>query len=231
MRAILRAAAFAALLFILVGGSANAGGNNECAESAVACMAHRYEAADQELNEVYAKCAVTLDAEGKKLLKTAERAWIAFRDANAAVRTADWQGGFGSNPVKFAALADMTRERIGFLRRMSGHGAALPWEEKACDKPGQSNVDNGNCVEAAFQKADRELNQAYQTTLAKIPAEGKDCLKKAQRAWLEFRDADANFCADFRRGGTGYGAALAAAKAGMTRARTNELREVGKESE
>ncbi len=41
---------------------------------------------------------------------------------------------------------------------------------------------------AEFERADAELNTTYQSVLAKLPdAEGKEKLKKRQRAWLTFR--------------------------------------------
>ena len=55
---------------------------------------------------------------------------------------------------------------------------------------------------AEFKKADTALNKLYPQVLAKLDAEGKDKLKAAQRAWVAFRDAQAEFEADTARGGT-----------------------------
>ena len=47
-----------------------------------------------------------------------------------------------------------------------------------------------------FVQAAAELNRTYEALLTKLPdAEGKEKLKKAQRAWLAFRDAEAAFVA------------------------------------
>jgi uncharacterized protein YecT (DUF1311 family) len=228
--ATLACAAFAVTLFVLPGAFARAADNNDCNGSAVECTNRSYEAADKELNAVYQKLAEKLDAQAKDLLKLSERAWLAFRDANGALRSGAWNGGFAANPVLFAALGGMTRDRVKLLKQMSGRMEDFPWQEKACEKSTQFPPEYGLCVEKALDQADRELNRAYQAAMAKLPAEGTETLKKAQRAWLEFRDADAGFYADHWRGGTGYGAALTAAKAGLTRARTAELREVAKEN-
>jgi uncharacterized protein YecT (DUF1311 family) len=55
---------------------------------------------------------------------------------------------------------------------------------------------------AEFERADAELNKAYEALLAKLPdSESKEKLKQSQRAWLAFRDAEAAFAADqVRRG-------------------------------
>jgi uncharacterized protein YecT (DUF1311 family) len=54
-----------------------------------------------------------------------------------------------------------------------------------------------------FDKADTELNKTYEALLRKLSdAEGKEKLKQSQRAWLDFRDAEAAFVADQARGGS-----------------------------
>lgn len=55
---------------------------------------------------------------------------------------------------------------------------------------------------ADFKKADTELNKVYPQVLAKLDAEGKEKLKAAQRAWVAFRDAQADLEADSARGGS-----------------------------
>src|SRR5215470_10247784 len=53
---------------------------------------------------------------------------------------------------------------------------------------------------ADFVKADTELNKTYEALLKKLPdAESKEKVKQSQRAWLAFRDAEAEFEG---RGGT-----------------------------
>lgn len=51
-----------------------------------------------------------------------------------------------------------------------------------------------NCLQAEIATLDRELNRAYQQALSKLPEEphydyrkGKLQLRKAQRAWLQFK--------------------------------------------
>ena len=53
---------------------------NEMTQSA----AKEFERADAELNAVYKKALAGLDETGKEKLTKAQRAWVAFRDAQAA---------------------------------------------------------------------------------------------------------------------------------------------------
>ena len=58
--------------------------------------------ADRELNKVYKQVLDTLDDEGAKLLKASQRAWIAFRDAEAASAADEARGG-SMAPLLFSA--------------------------------------------------------------------------------------------------------------------------------
>jgi len=67
----------------------------------------------------------------------------------------------------------------------------------------QSQVEMNRQAAKDFHKADAELNSTYAALMAKLPdAESKRKLKKSQRAWIAFRDAEAVFAADQLRGGS-----------------------------
>ncbi len=54
-----------------------------------------------------------------------------------------------------------------------------------------------------FQKADARLNVTYKKLLASLDADGKKKLIAAERAWVAYRDAQADFEADLEaRGGS-----------------------------
>ncbi len=54
-----------------------------------------------------------------------------------------------------------------------------------------------------FQKADVKLNAVYKKVMAwQIDAAGREKLKKAERLWVQFRDAECESEADEARGGT-----------------------------
>ena len=79
--------------------------------------AEQFERVDRELNRVYRDAEAKLDAEGKAKLRAAQRAWIAFRDAEAA-RVADEEGRGGSiYPMIYAGMRKrLTEERVRQLQ-------------------------------------------------------------------------------------------------------------------
>ena len=79
------------------------------------------EKADAELNKVYKKVvASATDEEAVKLLKTAQKAWIAFRDAEAKFAEDEARGGSMSPLLYYAALERLTRERTKQLAQNLG---------------------------------------------------------------------------------------------------------------
>jgi len=87
-------------------------------------------------------------------------------------------------------------------------------------------------AEANFEKADAELNKTYRRFLADLKdPEAQAKLKAAQRAWIAFRDAQAEFEADQdARGGSMYPMLFYANCADLTRERIKQLRGSTKDS-
>jgi uncharacterized protein YecT (DUF1311 family) len=54
---------------------------------------------------------------------------------------------------------------------------------------------------AQFDAADKKMNAAYQKLLGVLEDEGKSTLREAQRAWLVWRDAQAEFDSHHLAGG------------------------------
>ena len=80
-----------------------------------------------------------------------------------------------------------------------------------------------------FRKADAQLNVAYGKAKAALDAEGQAKLKTAQRAWIVFRDAQADLEADTAaRGGTMAPLIACTTKKQLTEDRTSELEELVK---
>lgn len=78
---------------------------------------------------------------------------------------------------------------------------------------------------ASFEKADKEMNHIYAKLMAKLDAEGQRKLKAAQRAWLTFRDAQADLDADtVARGGTLYTQIYEGTRAALTETRVKDLK-------
>jgi uncharacterized protein YecT (DUF1311 family) len=75
-----------------------------------------------------------------------------------------------------------------------------------------------------FKAADAELNKAYKKLVSKIDAESKTKLSISQKAWIKFRDAEAELIADFNaRGGSMAPMIYHAEKALLTVDRTKQL--------
>lgn len=125
-------AILSALAVFLVVGSAYAQDETKCnpdgntAEMA-ACAENDYQAEDAKLNKVYAKYLKkmqSMDAdmgnnEGDTAvarLKTAQRAWIAFRDAECPLESVDNMGGSIERILGASCLANMTKERTTTLQ-------------------------------------------------------------------------------------------------------------------
>ena len=76
------------------------------------CAGEDYQAADARLNQTYQDLISSDDADGKRLLQAAQRAWIAFRDAECAHSTAASAGGSIHAMEVSQCLTRLTNDRI-----------------------------------------------------------------------------------------------------------------------
>lgn len=81
-----------------------------------------------------------------------------------------------------------------------------------------------SCENARYEKAQRELNTIYQQLMAELNAAQKTKLRRAQRVWLRYREAHADFEASAAEGGTLEPLLKISTLADMTEARAAELR-------
>lgn len=81
-----------------------------------ACAADALGRADSVLNAVYARVVAQVDS--AQLLREAQRAWIRVRDADCALDAAAYAGGSIRPMMEMMCLADETRRRTAFLRRL-----------------------------------------------------------------------------------------------------------------
>ena len=101
--------------------------------------------------------------------------------------------------------------------------------EKACMAL-PTNAQSG-CLEKLYNAADARLNDVYRRAVAVIENAGGDSagawkaeLKKAQKAWVAFRDADCGALIGYEWGhGTGMGAATESCLLHKTEQRTRAL--------
>ncbi len=81
-----------------------------------------------------------------------------------------------------------------------------------------------------FDAADSALNRVYKQLTDKLDKESQLKLKAVQRAWVQFRDAEAQFEADLEaRGGTMAPLIYNGTRASLTKTRTKELQLVLKD--
>jgi len=78
-----------------------------------------FDKADRAMNAVYKKLLLTLDANRQKKLKAAQRAWLAFRDADAAFVASEAEGGSMQPMVYSGALTKRTDDRT---KQLQGYG-------------------------------------------------------------------------------------------------------------
>ncbi len=82
-----------------------------------------------------------------------------------------------------------------------------------------------------FDQADGSLNVVYKQLIAKLDDEAQTKLKEAQRAWLEFRDAQARCESDLgARGGTMAPLIYHLTRTALTEARIKDLKRLLKET-
>jgi uncharacterized protein YecT (DUF1311 family) len=81
------------------------------------------------------------------------------------------------------------------------------------------------CENTRYDAAERELNATYQNLLQTLGNVQKQKLRIAQRAWLRFRDANADFQATLAQGGTLSPLLKLGSLTDKTKARTSELKQ------
>ncbi len=81
-----------------------------------------------------------------------------------------------------------------------------------------------NCENLRFQHAEQALDSVYAELMKKVDKAGQAKLRAAQSAWLQFRQAEADFQADMARGGTLAPLIKITVMADLTESRTEQLR-------
>lgn len=82
------------------------------------CSASSYQQADARLNEIYKEAASAAKATGGEapaLLRSAQRAWITYRDAACAAEAAPYEGGSIQPLIRTSCLKKLTERRTADL--------------------------------------------------------------------------------------------------------------------
>jgi uncharacterized protein YecT (DUF1311 family) len=83
------------------------------------------------------------------------------------------------------------------------------------------------CVHKIFLAEDDELNRVYKIIMKQLDDEGKQKLKTVQKAWIVYREAKAEFAADYARGGSHAGYLYCKSRIKSTQQRVQELKSIG----
>ena len=83
--------------------------------------ARAFAKADRSLNAAYQKALKGQDDEGRKLLQAAQRAWISYRDAEAALHRYLFASKFGDSAVDIDVRTKLTMDRTKDLVQMKSN--------------------------------------------------------------------------------------------------------------
>jgi uncharacterized protein YecT (DUF1311 family) len=122
------------LAYLLIGPGAALAQDVDCANAPTQvdltdCAGQDWDRADAELNAVYAKAVAAVkeidsnleaDLKGAEdALRTAQRAWIAYRDAACETDGFLMRGGTAEPMLVYGCLARLTEERTAHLRNLA----------------------------------------------------------------------------------------------------------------
>lgn len=80
------------------------------------CESQRYEIQDKRLNDQYAKLMKKNDKQGQSKLKAAQRAWIAYRDAECDYAADSMRGGTLEGLIGLSCMTEKTKTRADELK-------------------------------------------------------------------------------------------------------------------
>lgn len=109
---------------------------------------------------------------------------------------------------------------LGFLQAGPALAQAAP--EPRCGDA-QSTAAMRECENARLKRAEDGMLAAYRKLLSRADEQGRAKLQAAQRAWLRYRAAEAEYQADAARDGTLAPLIAASVRADLTEARRGEL--------
>lgn len=133
----------------------------------------------------------------------------------------------------------MKRAAMAALLLLGGLSMAHAQEDQVDCSNAQTQADMTNCAGQDFEKADKELNAVYKKAMASQVALDKQsaeispeyvgavkALRKAQRAWIDYRDGHCEGVSYEAAGGTMQPMLELGCKADLTNKRVKELQEL-----
>ncbi|HEX7297098.1 MAG TPA: lysozyme inhibitor LprI family protein [Pyrinomonadaceae bacterium] len=110
-----------ALLLLIISNGPKAQQKDPCAGETTfemrQCAGKKYKQADDELNKIYQRLMSKLSADEKASLKTAQQAWLKYRDTNCDFESFLYRGGTMAPLVGTQCLVDMTILRTKELKQ------------------------------------------------------------------------------------------------------------------
>ena len=117
----------------------------------------------------------------------------------------------------------------GLFIALSPFITALPSEAETASCPNAtSQFDLNRCAAVELKQADTELNKGYAQVLTRLDVAGKMRLRKAQRAWVVFRDKQCAFESNGTDGGSISPMVAMKCATGLTITRAHVLASFGK---
>jgi uncharacterized protein YecT (DUF1311 family) len=171
----------------------------------LACMATAYEKWDAKLNTAYQGLRKRLLPEASVSLRTAQRAWLKYRDADEYFLLRFFNPKKIASPgeVKLMSMKlEVVRERALTLQnllslhegdpgvRVDNLATPIDVSLVKCRKLASDPAAKAGCSRQASEEWDAEMNEAYGRLRRDLPPKTANALRTAQRAWLVFRDAE-----------------------------------------
>jgi uncharacterized protein YecT (DUF1311 family) len=119
--------------------------------------------------------------------------------------------------ILFATLVAWSWPSAGFIQQ-------LPAQDPCADA--MTTIEMHECLNEQFRKADADLNAAYKEVMAQLSESRQAKLREAQKAWIVFRERNAEFAASAEEGGTLAPLTHMLTMAEMTEERVAQLKDI-----
>lgn len=134
--------------------------------------------ADRQLNQNYQAALRKMTPLAAETLRRAERAWVAFMEKNsAALKVAARELGVSTSACQQVEAEERSSRAWDFSVSIRTPGTDYR------DQPEENE-------QQIFERTDAELNVVYKRITSSLPAASITSLRDAQRAWIDYRNAN-----------------------------------------
>ncbi|MFM8745767.1 MAG: lysozyme inhibitor LprI family protein [Aestuariivirga sp.] len=92
-----------------------------------------------------------------------------------------------------------------------------------CSRNAETTAEMQSCADEALAQVDSQLNDIYDAIIQRLDSDGADRLRRAQRAWIAFRDAECRFQGLAAEGGSMNPVIVTECLASLTARRFDDL--------